>query len=64
MTSEVVKTPNGNYMLRFFDEDGSEIAIKRGRIHLPPDPEAEERSRRAVQEVFRQMYEAQQAAKA
>lgn len=64
MTSEVIKTRTG-YGMRFRDENG-EIVRPRpgGRIHLPPDPVAEERSRRAVQEALRQQYEAQQAAKA
>lgn len=63
MASEVIKTRNG-YRLRFRDENGQIIPIKPGRIHLPPNPEAEARSHRAVQEYFRQRYEAQQAAKA
>ena len=62
MTSEVVKTPDGEYRMRFYGEDGQ--VLRMGTIHLPPDPERDERSRRAVQTVLRRMYEEQEAAKA
>lgn len=64
MTFEVYKTRGGRFRLRQRDEQGQIVKVSPGRIHLPPDPEADQRSRAALQEVLRQRYETQQAAKA
>lgn len=63
MRVEYFKRRNGRYGWRMRDEDGTLVKLPRpGKIHLPHDPEADERSRRAVQEALRQRYEAQLAA--
>ena len=65
MTFEVIKRADGSYGWQLRDENGAVVERPRpGEIMLPPDPERTKRSRRAVQEVLRQRYEAQQAAKA
>lgn len=65
MTFEVIKRADGSYGWQLRDEHGEIVKRPRpGDVVLPPDPERTARSRRAVQEVLRQRYEVQQAAKA
>lgn len=65
MTFEVIKRADGSFGWQLRDESGAIVERPQpGDVMLPPDPERTARSRRAVQEVLRQRYELQQAAKA
>jgi hypothetical protein len=56
---EIVKTDEGDYRWRVVEADGTIAKFGAGGVvGLPHDPEADERSRRAVQEVLRREYEA------
>ena len=65
MTFEVIRKADGSYGWQLRDERGEIVETPRpGEIMLPPDPVRTKRSRQAVQEMLRQHYETQQAAKA
>lgn len=58
MAIEAYKGEDGTYHWRLRDENGEIVKFRPGRIHFPPDPEAEKRSRAAVQQVLEKLAKA------